>query len=203
MTPEEVAEKFADARSGFSLASYAEVGLPYWRIRVRAVILERKSVGPIDEFILRCVAEGVDEDREIAALLGLDQPVVDTTALELVGGGHMRLRVEGEGPTSASLELTDSGRALLAGLMDVTAEVTTVYVNFDGLLREPVGYVGDWFEPRELRQLGLREIPPSPARGPNIDDLRPHIPAIGQVIAQQLRRHQELQDVLAIKTIDR
>ena len=44
MTAEEVAATFEFARPGFTLIAYEEVALPVYRLRVRALVLERKPI---------------------------------------------------------------------------------------------------------------------------------------------------------------
>ena len=76
MTADSVAARFA-RRPDFELISYAEVGLPYWRLRTRCELLGRPQVSPIDAFILRAVAIGVDRRDELSILLGLDEVILD------------------------------------------------------------------------------------------------------------------------------
>ena len=61
MSVERIAQKFAQARSGYDLVSYGEVGLPFYRIAINAHVLEHKRITPFAEFALRSVFAGVSE----------------------------------------------------------------------------------------------------------------------------------------------
>ncbi|MGD9734763.1 MAG: phospholipase D-like domain-containing protein [Solirubrobacterales bacterium] len=197
MSPEEVAERFAFARPGFTLIDYGLVGLPFWRTRIRGSIQARKPISPLREFILRAADAGNVAAPEIESLLGLDEQVVVVTSADLVREGMLRLSEGGR------LEITPDGEAMLATLAEVVIEEREVSVFFDGLLRVPVDYIGDWAEPRDLKEEAIHEIPPSPARGPDIDDIREHLPRIQALMAKGYPRHEQLEDLLAIKAVDR
>lgn len=197
MIAEEVAERFAFARPGFVLVDYGLVGLPYWRTRIRASVQARKPIGPLREFVLRAADAAVARQDEISKLLGLDEGVVLVTVAELVGDGLARL---GAGE---AVQITEGGRAMLDDLSELVIEERELSVFFDGLLRTPVDYIGDWAEPRDLKSEGIHEIPPSPARGPDVDAIRDHLPRIQALLARTYPRHEELEDILAIKAVDR
>jgi PLD-like domain len=197
MTPEEVAEHFAFDRPGFVLADYGLVGLPFWRTRIRVSIQARKPIGPLREFVLRAANAGVASLAEIGRFLGLDENVVLVTAADLVRDGLLRL---GEQDT---VQITEGGRQMLEELSELSIEERQLFVFFDGLVRLPVDYIGDWAEPRDLKAEGIHEIAPSPARGPTIDDIRDQLPRIQQLLARGYARHEQVEDILAIKAVDR
>ena len=53
ITPEDVARVHADVHPGYDLISYGEIGLPYFELRIRAQILERKPLNPFAGRMLR------------------------------------------------------------------------------------------------------------------------------------------------------
>ena len=67
--PEAVARKHAGARPGFELIHYAEVGLPYYRLVLDSLVQRRKPVGPIEEFVLRAVNQGLDNLDDVSGEL--------------------------------------------------------------------------------------------------------------------------------------
>ena len=73
----EAAREWAESRKGWELVSYRLIGLPYWRVRTRLRVLDRKEVGPIDEYLLRSIGLGVDHAEDLGELLGLDGPALD------------------------------------------------------------------------------------------------------------------------------
>src|SRR5689334_1295143 len=76
LTAEEVARRNAE-RPGYSLVSYGEVGLPVWKISVRAEVLEHKPIDAFSEFALRTVATNLTGPGSIRRLLGVHERVMD------------------------------------------------------------------------------------------------------------------------------
>ncbi len=72
MSAEEIAARFADARPGLVLASYADVALPFYRLSVRVQTIEHKDVTPFEDYAMRSLAAGVEHQEDIEAMLGLD-----------------------------------------------------------------------------------------------------------------------------------
>lgn len=199
---EQVAAHLANARPGYELVDYAPVGLPFWRAQARVIALVRKPMQTIDEFVLRAVAAGVTVPDDIAGLLGIDDVVLDVLALDLVDRGYLRLDAGGS-ETETQFALRELGESTLSQLAEFGPEEKVIWVNFDGLLRRPVGYMGEWYEPRDMREAGLREIPAVPARGPNAEELRADLPQINRLLGQTLGYREKLEDVLAIKLVER
>jgi hypothetical protein len=198
VTAEDIARKHF-VRPGFRLESYGEVALPYWRLTVRAEILEKKPVSPLGEFALRAVAIGIDQPDAVGALLGLDETVLEGTLVGLLGDDD--LAVAG-GPIgrSQALTLTRKGRRTMEDLGSIVPEDALLEIHYDGLLRRPVAFVDNWLEPRDVRADGLREIPPARTRPPELADLS--IDAIQAVVRRLGDRRHALRDILALKMID-
>ena len=202
MTTEEVVERFADARPGFVLASYAEVGLPFYRIRMRLQVLERKAVGPLEEFSLRAVDAGIDGAADMEAALGLDTSVLQATVVGLIESEALVLdeRTPGGGER---LRIGARGKDMLAHSVQIIPRERVVDIDFDGLLRVPTPFVRPYLEPRELKDRGVREIPPHPPRRPDETELRAHVPLIEEVIRSVGDAREQLSDVLAVRGIER
>ncbi|MBP0009998.1 MAG: hypothetical protein J7526_16280, partial [Roseofilum sp. Belize Diploria] len=61
-----------DNRPGFDLVSCQEVGLPVYKITIDILTQIRKSIPPIEEFVLRSIDAGLSSEEEIAGFLGLE-----------------------------------------------------------------------------------------------------------------------------------
>ena len=202
MTVEEVVERFSKARPGYVLASYGEVGLPFYRLRLRLAVLEHKDLPPIQEFVLRAVSAGLLEAPAIGEALGLSESLVRTTLVDLVNADALEL-----GPSSPGAEerlaLTGHGRGLLSHAVEVKSTERMVEVDYDGLLRVPVSPLHRSLEPRELDRLGVREIPPHPIRRPEDAELHAQTREIEQIARQVGGARRQLSDVLAVRRIER
>ena len=171
MTPEDVAKRYEFARQGLTLVGYEEVGLPFYRIRLRAFTLEHKPIPPIQEFVLRSMNIGVVDPTGLREFLGLPDKVVQASLSALVCSEDAHM---GAGPDGRShvWGLTTKGRKTLETAELVTPQQGTFEVDFDGLLRRVVNYKKDIYHaPRELKEEGLLEIPAHPVRAPEMVDL--------------------------------
>ena len=61
MTAEDVARRLAAARSGYQLVSYREVALPLFKVDLELLVLEKKKLPPIQEYVLRAVERGLTD----------------------------------------------------------------------------------------------------------------------------------------------
>jgi hypothetical protein len=198
MTPEEVARQHF-TRPGFRLESYGEVALPYWRLTVRAEILEKKPVSPLGEFALRAVSIGIDQPDAVGSLLGLDEPVLEATLVGLLADDDLAV-AGGPAGGAQALTMTRKGQRTLEELGSIVPEEAVLEIHYDGLLRRPVTFVDNWLEPKDVRSEGLREIPPARTRPPELDDLP--IDAIQAVVRRLGDRRHALRDILALKMVD-
>jgi len=199
---EEVVERFARARPGYVLASYGEVGLPFYRLRLRLAVLEHKEVTPIEEFVLRSVAAGLADRAEIGAALGLSEALLTHTIVDLLDGDALELGPETQSGEERLL-IAPHGRALLAGAAQVKSTERMVEVDYDGLLRVPVVPLHRHLEPRDLDRRGVREILPHPNRRPEDAELHRHTREIERIAREIDGARQQLSDVLAVRKIER
>ena len=199
MSAEAVAQKFGQARPGYELVSYGEVGLPFYRIVIKAHVLEHKPIAPFAEFALRAVDAGIDAPVAIGDLLGLEAPVVEATLAGLVETDDLGLRVGNGG--NAVVALTPKGRIGLESAMEIVPEEADIEIHYDGLLRKPVPYIENWLAPIDLKNLGVREIPPSPTRPPEINDI--DIAAVESIVRVLGDRREAKRDFLAFRSLDR
>ncbi len=63
---DDVARRYNN-RAGFDLVSCRDVGLPVYRVTVRAITQVKKKLPPIEEFILKAIHAGLTAEAEITA----------------------------------------------------------------------------------------------------------------------------------------
>ncbi|MDJ1168069.1 phospholipase D-like domain-containing protein [Roseofilum sp. BLCC_M154] len=199
-----------DNRPGFDLVSCQEVGLPVYKITVDVLTQIRKSIPPIEEFVLRSIDAGLSSEEEIAGFLGLE---LSTTSEAMV---NLRLSEDIDliAPDPSQIptwKLTKKGERTLKEAKIIVPEERTFDINFDGLLRIPRWY-GRFekalLKPKDLRDKGILEIEPSPKNPPELSDLS--IKDIDKVIREVLGNGKGLKskndnelDILALKEIER
>lgn len=193
MTPEQIAARFEFARPGFSLVGYQEVSLPIYRLRLRGLVMERRPLNTIHEFVLKAIKAGLSTAAEITALLGLTEAVLNSTLAELVRSESVHLASIGT-DRSHAWALTSKGLVVLEAAETTTPEEVPFEVDFDGLTHQ-VSAVRYLDKPRDVVEKGSLEIPASPNRPPELDD----IPLAGTAeVLRAVQRGQRKRDLLAL-----
>lgn len=157
-SPAGTARRFAGYRPGFELVHYEEVGLPYYRLVLDALIQQRKPIGPIEEFVLRSVEAGLDRIDDITGLLGVERALVERAVVSLNQQDHLDYRLEGE---ARVLRMTPLGTRALSGWKEMTPVRDEVLIGFDRLTWMPTGrHYRSLIRPQDARAAGLRILPP-------------------------------------------
>ena len=194
------AQKFAHDRPGFRLVDYAEVGLPIYRIRIQAVLLNHKKIPPIEEFILKALNSGLTSAEEISEFLGLELIIINAGLAELLRTDNISLSAPA-GSRLQVLALTKKGKSTLSEAELVMPEERTLEIEFDGLLRKPFFRSPVYpLKPQALKGNGMKEIPPFPTKRPEVENL--DLKKVGSVIQEQGNVADEKKVLLAIKAID-
>jgi hypothetical protein len=194
----EIARRFSKSRPGFKIVSFGEVGLPVHRISLRAQVLERKPVPPMEEIVMLAADAGLCERETIRGLLGLERPLFEGVLAELLRKEHIAL---GSGEDGMSLELTPAGREVLGVAREIASADMPLDVHFDSLLRTVVPYIAGLIDARQMDLVGLSEVPPARPRPPELSDL--DVEAVQRAVLEIPRVDAVRADLLALKRIDR
>jgi hypothetical protein len=194
----EIARRYALSRPGFTIVSFGEVGLPVYRLSLRAQVLERKPIPPMEEIVMFAVSSGIDERETIRGLLGLESLLFEGVLAELLRKEYILL---GRGKTGEGIELTPPGREVLESAREIAPADLALDVHFDSLLRKVVPYVAGLVDARRMDSLGLAETPPARPRPPELADL--DIEAVDRAASEIPRSDGAGADLLALKRIDR
>lgn len=189
-------------RAGYTLVSYGEVGLPYYRILLRVEVLDRKQIGPFAEFILRSVDLGIDEPDELKELLGLDDRVLEASVVDLLGSDDLHVGRRDEAAQTGLL-ITPKGRRTLETAISIVPEEVLIEIDYDGLLQRPVPFLDQWYTPIDLKQSGAREVPPARVRPPELPTLQQQIESVDAVVRAVGERRAARRELLALKAIER
>lgn len=196
MSASEVAARVARDRSGMTLIDFAEVGLPYWYVLARCDVLAKKPISAIDESLMRAISLGVDEPVDLQLLLGLDESVFEAAVIGQLSEGWV------DGTPEEPLTLTEAGREVLASAVEIVSEERVVPFHYDGLLRRPVA-IHDAIEPRRVGGQGIREMPPTPSRPPDIAELRSCRGDLVRILRGLRGGRDQETELLAIRGFDR
>jgi hypothetical protein len=195
---ERIAKRFA-VRPGFDLVSYMDVGLPTYRLNVQAILLERKSIPPVAEFVLKGVNAGLNTIDDIAGLLGLDVPAVQSVLVDLSRTDCVLLQAP-LGGSRQHLTLSVKGKKVLQAAEMVAPRERGLPLWFDGLLRRPVSPRNvAILSARELKNANVKAIRPFPATPPTLMDLR--LADVQRLMREMGGMRETQRDLLAVKAI--
>jgi hypothetical protein len=183
----------AHSRPGFELIACPRVALPFWRLRVRAEVLARRPISPLEQFVLRAAAETANGTQAIQGLLGLDDHIFEDVLSSVVEREWVRLE-------GLHIVLSDAGRETLASPQFERSEERVISFDYDGLLRAPV-LLRVPLEPEQRRAVGLFELPANPARAPDLLELADRASQVQELIRAARDGRDQEADLLAIKGI--
>jgi hypothetical protein len=198
MMPESIARRYAH-RPGFKLVAYAEVVLPIYRLRVRVITLDHKSIPPIEEFLLKCIKAEINSIADIGSFLGLTEKVVRAGLTNLLCSEDILPVVASRGH---HFKLTQKGENTICNAEVVTPEEHEIPIHFDCLLRKPALYEKDTlYSRRSLRDTGFLEIPAWPPTRPQLSDLP--VQEMNRIIQEAARLREYKRHLIAIRSIEK
>ncbi|MGH8527035.1 MAG: hypothetical protein ACREXY_23370, partial [Gammaproteobacteria bacterium] len=132
VSPEQVAERYAQDRPGLTLVHFEERALPFFRVILDAVVQRKKDVPPIEEYVLRAVAAGMDTVDDIHGFLGLERQLVEAAIAAQWRADSIDYAAV---PPSSEqrVRLSASGMQALEALQVLTPERMELVVDFDRL----------------------------------------------------------------------
>lgn len=202
MTPEETARHLAGARSGYQLVSYREIALPLFKVELELLILEKKQLPPIEEYVLRAVSQGLTDTADIAGLLGIEESIVRTTTAALLSTDNLKLGGGPDGDRAHRLKLTSKGCDTATEAALVQAVEMTLPVWIDGLTRKVISVRGRgslWFPASGASRRGLVEIGPYPRKRPGLEDIP--LELVNEVIRAETAGRRARREVIGITGI--
>lgn len=130
------------------------------------------------------------------ALLGIGSRVLDATLVSLVSKDLMALTGQGD-----ELRVTSEGEVVMTEAMQVQPEEADLRVVFDPLLKDIIEPYGDYLQPRELRDRGIKEISVPTKLVPDLDQIE--VRDVERVVKQMGSGREQTSDVLALRTMRR
>jgi hypothetical protein len=183
----------AASRLGFEVVACRHVALPLWRLRVRAEVLARRDISPLEQFVLRAAAETDNRASAVQALLGLEDDIFEDVLTSVVEREWVKIE-------SLKIILTDTGRDTLASPQFERSEERSISFDYDGLLRRPI-LLQLPIEPEQRRTAGLYELPAHPSRAPDLLELEDQASELQQLIRAARDGRDQEADLLAVKGI--
>jgi hypothetical protein len=200
-TFDEIARRY-DNRLGYDLINYREVGLPFYKISVVTLFQWRKSIPPIEEFILKAINLGLESTDNISGFLGLDQQTTLDAMSSLRSNENIDLLPNQDG--LQVWKITKKGETTLREAIIIIPDERTIPIYFDGLLRVICSKnSSDLLKPREIQNKSILEISPSPSSAPELSELNPkEADEVFRKSEKQPKQKKDI-DLIAFKSIER
>lgn len=166
MTIEELAKKYAHAIPNSKLVKYYEAAIPQFSMEMILTMEKEKPLSLLQEFIMKFVAEGINEVKDIYTFLGLSSACVNTAIASLQEPGLVTVDIY-----NASIKLTEKGKEALKSAKTIVPEDIEYRVFMDGLTGEVYMDTLRKYQKKELRAFEMMPIPPN-VETPKIQDVQ-------------------------------
>ncbi len=165
----ELAE-FRVSRPGYKLVDLKDAVLPYYMLTAEVFLIERRPLGPLEEFVLKAIDSDFSTVKEISGILGLEESLIVETIVSLVRADCVHQVQVGE--KYQELRLTAHGaRTLETELREAPAkEEVKLYFNRLRWIVEPASHL-ELLRPKEVAEQGIWEIKGLKQKKPTVQDL--------------------------------
>ena len=154
MTIEELAKKYAYAIPNSKLVKYYEAAIPQFSMEMILTMEKEKPLSLLQEFIMKFVAEGINQVSDIYTFLGLSSSCVNTAIASLQEPGLVVVDIY-----NASIKLTEKGKDALKSVKTIVPEDIEYKVFMDGLTGEIYIDTLKKYQKKELRAFEMKAIP--------------------------------------------
>jgi len=150
---------------GYRLADYRAVALPYYIIYVDAVVLERRPLTAVTEFIFRAILTGLTVPADVCAFLGVEGRFFNRLVSDLCDERYISLDLEGK------LQLLARGEQVLANCYEAIPQERELPIVWDLLKKRPAGYLETLIRETEAKRDGLLLVRAKPMRPPTVSEI--------------------------------
>lgn len=154
--------------------------IPVFSVKVDALVIQKRPIDPIGEFVLKVIDQGFDVPIEIGGILGLEEHHVEETLAELIKGQYVKQELLRH---AVVVRLTSRGEELLQSKLRESPKRHELRFGFDRLawsLTDPAQ--GKLLRLKDVENLGLKEVHPRLKRRIDLAEL-----SLDEIQLQSLR----------------
>ncbi len=151
-------ERLSVSRPGYRLLDVIECGIPMFLVKATVLVVERKPLGPLEEYVLKSISQGFAVVPEIAGILGVSTDLVTSILVELQKEDLVKqVVVHGH----REMSLTMHGSAVLDSHYREAPSRQQIRIGFDRLRWDVTAAAqGHLLKPIELQEQGRLELRP-------------------------------------------
>lgn len=191
-------DRLSISRPGYRLLELVDAALPMFLIRADILMVERRPIGPLQEFALKSIDHGFVTPAEIGGVLGLESDLVMQILSGLMREDLVMQRLQGG---ARVVHLTQRGAALLETRLREAPSRGQFRIGFDRILWEVTAEAqSHLLRPKEVEESGRWQLRPKLKRRPKVNEFR--LDAIESEV-RSLRSRADKPTVLAVERIAR
>jgi hypothetical protein len=191
-------DRLSISRPGYRLLELVDAALPMFLVRADILMVERRPIGPLEEFALKSIDHGFVTPTEIGGVLGLESDLVLETLSGLMREDLVMQRLQGG---ARVMHLTQRGAVLLETRLREAPTRGQFRIGFDRILWEVTAEAqSHLLRPKEVEESGRWQLRPKLKRKPKADEFR--LEAIESEV-RSLRSRADKPTVLALERIVR
>jgi hypothetical protein len=172
------ARRYSELHSGFQLVTAVEAAIPVSWLTLDVVALERKPLPVVEEFVLRLCQQSVDTIPDIAAVLGVDDEVVQTAVAGQLSAETLDYRLvrQPERRGVHTIRLTAAGAKAVAESQTTTPQRVEQPYAFDRLRWMPTEHTkNDVVTRNDAQTAGMVFLPSIRTRDVTTQDVAPRV----------------------------
>ena len=191
-------DRLSLSRPGSRLLEIVPCAIPIFLVKADVLLIERRPVGPVEEFVLKAIDQGFVVPAEISGILGLEEELIIET---LVGLQREDLVFQVVRGGMREMRLTTRGAEILEGRLRESPARAQIRIGFDRLTWDvSAAAQGHLLRRTEMVASGLKELRPFQKRRVRTTDLS--IDSVEKEV-RSLRARAFKPTVLAIESIVR
>ena len=196
---EELAARFADLKPGFRLLAVEEAALPVYSVNASVLLQQRKPIAPINEYVLRCIHQGIKGPKQISDFLGLERDIVNNSITRLWQSDLVEV-VNANGNLNVSL--TSEGETSLDELAELVPVARDIWFTFNRLIWKAVPVsINKLLDQKTVDNAGWIKVKPLKKVRPGVVDFPTK--ELNQAVKASMGIEMSDIDVLVVKGVER
>jgi hypothetical protein len=195
---EELAERYADFKPGFRLLAVEEAAIPVFSVTASVLLQQRKPIAPINEYVLRCIHQGINGPQQISDFLGLETESLDKSITKLWQSDLIEVsNVNG----NIDLRLTSEGNTSLDELAEVVPVAQDIWFTFNRLNWKAVAVsTNKLLDQKSVDSGGYVKVKPLKKDRPGVVDFQAK--ELNQAVKASMGMEMSDVDILVVKGIE-
>jgi hypothetical protein len=196
---EEFAGRYADFKPGFRLLAVEEAAIPFHSVTASVLLQQRKPIAPINEYVLRCIHEGINDPKQISDFLGIGPEILNNSITKLWQSDLVEVaNANGD----LNVRLTSEGKISLDELEEFVPVAQDIWFTFNRLIWKAVPVsMNKLLDQKTVDDEGYIKVKPLKKVRPGVVDFPTK--ELNQAVKASMGIEMSDIDVLVVKGVER